>query len=44
MINYDYIAKENIKNNIKNFDHSYRTIRGSGTGKTNALLNLIKLI
>ena len=48
MINFDYITKEDIKEHNTNWptipDHSYRIlmIGGSGSGKTNALLNLIK--
>ena len=48
MVNYDYIIKENMKNHNPNGppspDHSYRIliVGGSGSGKTNALLNLIK--
>ena len=48
MINYDYITKENIKglnpNWPKIFDCPSRIIivGGSGSGKINALLNLIK--
>ena len=48
MINYDNVTKENIKNHYPNWpkisDHPYRIliIRGSGSGKTNALLNLMK--
>ena len=47
MINFDGITKENIKehnlNRPKTLDHSYGvlTIGGSGSGRTNALLNLI---
>ena len=47
MFYFDYITKENIKehnpNRLKILDHPYRllTIEGSGSGKTNALLNLI---
>ena len=47
MFNFDYIIKEDIKEPNPNWlqipDHSYRmlTVGGSGTGKTNALLNLI---
>ena len=48
MINYDDVTKENIKCNNLNQpripDHPYRTliIGGSGSEKTNVLLNLIK--
>ena len=48
MINYDYITKENIIEHKKNWpqiaDHLHRKLitGGSGSGKTNALLNLIK--
>ena len=48
MINFDSIANENNKEHIKKWpfilDHPYRIliIGGSGSGKTNALLNLIK--
>ena len=44
---FDYISKENIKEHNPKWpeipDHSYRTliIGGSGSGETNALLNLI---
>ena len=43
MINYDNLTKENIKDMIQIIDHPYRTliIRGSGSGKRNAFLNLI---
>ena len=47
MINFDDITRENIKENNPDRqhipDHSYRTliIGGSGSRKTNALLNLI---
>ena len=47
MINFDDIIKENIKEHNQNWqhfpDHPYRIliIRGSGSGKTNSLLNLI---
>ena len=46
MINFDYVSK-NIKEHSPKSpeipDHPYRTLilRGSGSGKTNALLNLI---
>ena len=46
MFNFDYIRKEDIKehnpNWTKNHDHPYRILiaGGSGSGKTNALLNL----
>ena len=48
MINFDEYTKDNIKEHNLNWsyipDHLYRIliIGGSGTGKTNALLNLIK--
>ena len=48
MINFDDVTKENIKEHNPNWpeipDHSYRIliIRGSGSGKTNSLFNLIK--
>ena len=44
MINFDYIIKENVRKHNPNWpqipDHPYRIliIRGSGLGKTNALL------
>ena len=47
MFNFDYITKEDIKEPNPNWpeipDHSYRVliVGGSGSGKTNALLNLI---
>ena len=47
MINFDYIRKENIKeNNPKQPqipDHPYRLsiIEGSGSGKTNSLFNYL---
>ena len=47
MFNFDYITKEDIKEHNPNWpeipDHPYRIliIGGSGSGKTNALLNLI---
>ena len=47
MFNFDYITKEDIKEQNSNLleipDHSYRIliVGGSGSGKTNALLNLI---
>ena len=47
MFNFDYITKEDIKKPNPNWlqipDHPYRMLTdgGSGTGKTNALLNLI---
>ena len=47
MFNYDYITKENIKKDNPNWpdipDYPFRIIiiKGSGSGKTNALLTLI---
>ena len=47
MINFDDVTKENIKEHNPNWpqipDHPYRIliIGGSGSGKTNSLLNLI---
>ena len=47
MFNFDYITKEDIKEHNPKWpeipDHPYQilTIGGSGSGKTNALLNLI---
>ena len=47
MINFDDVTKENIKEHNTNWpqilDHPYRIliIRGSGSGKTNSLFNLI---
>ena len=47
MSNFDYITKEDIKEHNRNWleipDHPYRilTVRGSGSGKTNALLHPI---
>ena len=47
MFSFDDITKENIKEHNTNWpdlpDHSYRIliVRGSGSGKTNALRNLI---
>ena len=47
MLNFDYITKENIKEHNPKWpetpDHPYRIliVGGSGSGKTNALLNLI---
>ena len=47
MINFDDVVKENIKEHNLNWpqipDHPYRIliIRGSGSGKTNSLFNLI---
>ena len=47
MFNFDYITKEDIKEHNPNWpeipDHPYRIliVWGSGSGKTNALLNLI---
>ena len=46
MFNFDYITKEDIKEDNPNWtenpDHPYRILifGGSGSGKTNALLNL----
>ena len=48
MINFDYIVNENKTVHNKNWpyipDHPYRILikEGSGSGKTNALLNLIE--
>ena len=48
MFKFDCIAKEDIKEHNPNWpeirDHSYRILitRGSGSEKTNTLLNLIK--
>ena len=48
MINFDNYVNENKTQNNLNLlyipDHPYRIliVRGSGSGKTNALLNLIK--
>ena len=47
MFNFDYITKQDIKEHNPNWpktpDHPHRIliIGGSGSGKTNALLNLI---
>ena len=47
MFNFDYITKEDIKEHKPNWPeipkHPYRMliVEGSGSGKTNALLNLI---
>ena len=47
MFNFDYITKEDIKEHNPNWseipDHPYiiMIVGGSGSGKTNALLNLI---
>ena len=47
MFNFDYIKKEDIEEHDPNWpkipDQAYRilTVGGSGSGKTNALLNLI---
>ena len=47
MINFDDVTKENIKQHSPNWpdilDHPYRRliIRGSGSGQTNSLSNLI---
>ena len=50
MINYDDVAKENIKNHNPNWPqisvyHPYRIliVGGSGFGKTDALFDLIKI-
>ena len=49
MTNYDDVMKENIKDHNPNWlqitNHPYRIliIGGSGSGKTNALFNLIKI-
>ena len=49
MFNFDYIAKEDIKEDNPNWpeipDHPYKIliIGGSGSGKTNALLTLTNL-
>ena len=50
MINYDDVAKENIKNHNTNWQqisvyHPYRIliVGGSGFGKTDALFDLIKI-
>ena len=49
MSNFDYITKEDIKENNLNLpqisDHLYKILifRGSGSWKTNALFNLIGL-
>ena len=49
MINYDDVMKENIKDHNPNWlqipNNPYRIliIGGSGSGKTNALFNLIKI-
>ena len=48
MINFDDVTKENIKEHNPSWpqisDHPYRILiaRGSGSGKTNSLLNLIR--
>ena len=48
MFNFGYITKEDMKEHNPNWpeipDHPYRLliVGGSGSGKTNALLNLIK--
>ena len=48
VINYDDVTKENINKHNLNWlgipDHLYRilVIGGSGSGKTNALINLIE--
>ena len=50
MINFDNVTKESIKEYNPNLpqipDHPYRIliIRGSGSGKTNSLFNLINQI
>ena len=47
MFNFDYITKEDIKEHNPNWpeipDYPYRIliVGGSGSGKTNALLNLV---
>ena len=47
MFNFDYITKEDIKKHnpktpeIRNHPYRISIIRGSGSGKTNALLNVI---
>ena len=47
MFNFDYITKKDIKKHNPNWskipDHPYRTLidGGTGSGKTNPLLNLI---
>ena len=47
MINFDDVTKENIKEHNPNWsqipDHPYRILicGGSGSGKTNSLINLI---
>ena len=47
MFNFDYITKEDIKKHNPNWpelpEHPYRMliVGGSGSGKTNALLNLM---
>ena len=47
MSNFDYITKEDIKEHTPNLpeipDHPWKIliVGGSGSGKTNALLNLI---
>ena len=47
MVNFDDVAKENMKEHNRNWeqipDHPYRTLisGGSETGKTNSLFNLI---
>ena len=46
MVNFDYITKENIKEHERNstnswYLHRILIIRGSGSGKTIALFNLI---
>ena len=47
MFNFNYITKEDIKEDFPNWpeipDHPYSilTVGGSGSGKTNAILNLI---
>ena len=47
MINFDYVTKENVKENKTNWpqisNHSYRILitEESGSGKTNSLFNLI---
>ena len=46
MIKYYYVTKEKINKHNLNWsripDYPYRILRGSGSGKTSALLHLIK--